>query len=98
MYPLCHYYIGMVRLSVRLPESLHLRLHLMSKQMKKSLSGLTQELLDQGLAKIEKARLPHMYSELSKLKGACKKGITDTSATIDEVLYGENGAWKGQRK
>jgi len=35
-----------------------------------------------------------MYKELKKLDGYIKSPIVNASTTIDEVLYGENGAWK----
>ena len=36
-----------------------------------------------------------MYAELKKLKGAGKANVTDLSLTMNEVLYGEQGAWRG---
>jgi len=36
-----------------------------------------------------------IYEGLRELKGIGDKSVTDASETIDEVLYGENGAWKG---
>lgn len=36
-----------------------------------------------------------IYEGLRELKGIGEKSVTDASETIDEVLYGENGAWKG---
>lgn len=47
------------------------------------------------VSKLEAKRLDRMYEELKKLEGIVKDPITDASSTIDEVLYGENGAWKG---
>lgn len=37
-----------------------------------------------------------MYDTLKELDGAGGKGITDASTTINEVIYGENGAWKNR--
>lgn len=39
--------------------------------------------------------ISRMYEDLRELKGIGDKSVTDASETIDEVLYGENGAWKG---
>ncbi|MCI0560770.1 MAG: hypothetical protein MN733_19990 [Nitrososphaera sp.] len=85
----------MIRTSFYLPDTLHQRLYWASKQVKKSISRLVQELLDESLAVQEKAQRQHMYAELRKLEGIGPKGITDASTTIDEVLYGEQGAWRG---
>ena len=40
-------------------------------------------------------QISRMYKGLRELKGIGDKSVTDASETIDEVLYGENGAWKG---
>jgi len=39
--------------------------------------------------------ISRMYEGLRELEGIGDKSVTDASETIDEVLYGENGAWKG---
>lgn len=41
-----------------------------------------------------KAQLKRMYEALDKMRGLAKSNITE-STTIDVVLYGENGAWRG---
>ena len=38
------------------------------------------------------------YAAMEKAKGVCKDDVSDASTTIDETLYGENGAWKGSAK
>jgi hypothetical protein len=55
-------------------------------------------LLDTALAAQEKIRVQRMYGELRKLDGASKLKIKDASTTINDVLYGEQGAWRGQRE
>jgi len=40
-------------------------------------------------------RISRVYEGLRELDGVGEHGITDASETIDEVLYGENGAWRG---
>jgi hypothetical protein len=37
-----------------------------------------------------------MYEVIWKMKGIGDPNITDASTTIDEVLYGENGAWRSE--
>jgi len=87
----------MLRTSLYLPTTLHQRLLVASKQEKKSLSELVKELLDKALAASEEKKLQRMYEGLKALGGFGPKGIRDASTTIDKVLYGENGAWRGQR-
>jgi predicted DNA-binding protein len=87
----------MLRTSLYLPTPLHQRLIVASKQEGKPMSRLVGELLDKALASRESAKLQRMYSGLLKKGGFGPANITDASTTIDEVLYGANGAWKGQR-
>lgn len=39
--------------------------------------------------------ISRIYEGLRELKGIGDNSVTNASETIDEVLYGENGAWKG---
>jgi hypothetical protein len=87
----------MLRTSLYLPTTLHQRLIVTSKQQGKPLSRLVGELLDKALAPAEQANLQHMYTGLTRRAGFGPKGIADVSTKIDEVLYGDNGAWKGRR-
>lgn len=84
-----------VRASFVLPAALHQRLLIVSKQENKNLSEVVREILDRELAKREARKLDHMYQALKAMDGIGDPGITDASTTIDEVLYGENGAWRG---
>lgn len=83
----------MLRATFYLPETLQHRLKTASKRQKKSVSKLAQELLDQGLKGDEQLQLKAMYEALNEIKAIGK----DQSApqSVDEVLYGENGAWRG---
>ncbi len=44
---------------------------------------------------LNRLQLKKMYTVLDEMNGIGGKGIVDASTTIDEVLYGENGAWRG---
>jgi hypothetical protein len=48
--------------------------------------------------KMSKAQLDVLYAVMRSIEGICKDPIKDASSTIDEVLYGENGAWRGSDK
>ena len=43
----------------------------------------------------ERAGLRQVYAGLRKMQSIGSKDIKDGSTTIDEVLYGEQGAWRG---
>jgi len=38
------------------------------------------------------------YAALRKSRGIAKDNVSDTSSKINEILYGENGAWRGVDK
>lgn len=86
----------MTRTSFYLPESLHRRLHTVSKQQRKSVSQLAVELLDEALRQEEAQKLDETYQALLKIKGVVKEDIPTASSRIDDVLYGETGAWQGE--
>jgi hypothetical protein len=85
----------MIRTSLLLPNTLHKRLLTVAKQEAMPLSSLARDLLDTALAKREQAQMKHVYEVLNQLEGIGPKGVTDASTTIDDVLYGEKGAWRG---
>ena len=41
------------------------------------------------------SELDALYAATRRVKGICKTPVSDASETIDELLYGENGAWRG---
>ncbi len=87
----------MVRTSLVLPASLQQRLHIEAKSESKKVAELIREILDKALLIREQVRTERTYKALEKVKGVCKDpNLTDVSTTINETLYGEQGAWKGQ--
>jgi predicted DNA-binding protein len=88
----------MIRTSVFLPATLQQRLLMLSGYEGKSLSDLVRELLDRALVAREQARIAHTYKALEKLEGVRKDKITDASTTVNEILYGEHGAWRPQEE
>jgi hypothetical protein len=87
---------NMIRRTLLLPEQLDQRLLIASRLAGKSLSDFVREALDSILANQERERVKRMYAAFDKMiVGAGDPNITDASTTIDEVLYGEKGAWRG---
>lgn len=87
-----------MRTSITLPTPLHQRLLLMAKSQNKNMVQMIRELVEKGLVEKEEDQITRSYKALDKLIGICKDDVTDTAATINETLYGENGAWKGDRE
>jgi plasmid stability protein len=85
----------MIRRTLLLPEQLDQRLLIGSKMTGKSVSDFARELLDRALAHQEKVRVKRMYQVLNELNGLGGVGLKDASSTIDEVLHGKQGAWRG---
>ena len=85
----------MIRTSLLLPETLHQRLIMLSRGEGKSVSELARELLDKALSRREAHRNQRVYTTLKALDGIGDDDIKDASTTIDNVLYGEGGVWRG---
>ena len=85
----------MIRTSLFLPNALHQRLHILSKRQRKTLSDVARELFEKSLASQEENAILRTYQALDALDGIGDPTVTDASTTINEVLYGEHGAWKG---
>ncbi len=83
------------RTSFTLPVPLLHRLHQTAQATNTTLSDLVRTLLENGVASQEKSTLTRTYAALEKVKGISDANIQDASTTINETLYGENGAWKG---
>jgi hypothetical protein len=64
--------------------------------MKKSLNFDTKQATHDVHELSEASRPDRMYDVLKVLDGMGGRHITDASTPINEVLYGENGAWKGK--
>ena len=85
----------LIRTSMFFPVVLHERLKRVAKQEKKPVTGLVQELVDAGLKTREQPQLENIYAAWKRVCGIATGGENDLSVRIDELLYGENGAWRG---
>lgn len=83
----------MLRTTLYLSETTHLRLKQASKKQNTSISKLTEAILDKTLARNEAADLERIYRAFESLEGIGGTNITDASTTINEVLYGAKGVW-----
>lgn len=88
----------MLRTTFYLPEKLHQRIKKVSKKQEKSASELLREILKKELPHLEQADVSDSYAAFEKLKGAAGNDDIDASKTIDDLLYGKKGAWRGSEK
>ncbi len=85
----------MTRMSITLPVSLQNELITEARIEGKSLSEFVRDFMEIQLEKRAKAKRLLSYKAIESMIGVIKDGTTDTSQKIDEILYGENGAWRG---
>jgi hypothetical protein len=85
----------MMRTTLVLPPALHQQLIISSKQEGKSLSEFARDLIMLALESKKHNQVKRTYAVLREMEGICTDPQTDVSSTIDETLYGEDGAWKG---
>ena len=48
-----------------------------------------------GLSADKREILTRRHEAWAKARGRIKGPVTDTASSIDTILYGENGAWRG---
>ena len=94
----CYRVCTMLRRSVSFTPTLNYRIEFASKTRGQTVSAYIAEIMDRELATQEQSKLKQVYSGLQQLKGIGSKGDTDASRTIDETLYGEQGAWRGSER
>lgn len=87
----------MNRTTIVLPPLLRQRLMFAAQRKHQSLSSAIRELLDRALSVEEDQSVDNIYQAMEGIKGIARSGRADASASIDELLYGENGAWRGWR-
>ena len=68
---------------------------MVARQRETSFSRLTARLLDRALSKIERQKLDVIYQVMEQAKGVSQIKRSDASVSIDELLYGEEGVWRG---
>ncbi len=88
----------MIRTSIALPEPLYHHLTITAKAEKTSVAALVRELLSKTLIAREEKQLDRVYRGLEQLQGIGSQDITDASTTINDLLYGHQGGWRGGAK
>ncbi len=88
----------MIRTTIALPEPLYHHLIVTAKAERTSVAALVRELLSKTLITREEKQLDRVYQGLAQLQGIGSQDITDASTTINELLYGHQGAWRADGK
>lgn len=87
----------MTRISITLPRSLQQQLVQEAALSGSTVSELVREYLKTQLASSRELERKKSYEAFKKMRGKGGKveGDPNVSGSIDEILYGENGAWRG---
>lgn len=89
-------HMNTVRTSISLPEPLAYRLRAVLKKDRQTLAGFITRLIERELNSRDEARLKS-YAALDRLTGSVDSKETTLSTTMNDVLYGDSGAWRGDR-
>jgi negative regulator of replication initiation len=85
----------MIRISLFLPNSLVQRVAMDARLIGKSHSDIIRLKLERAYQTEQQAHLSKIAESLRALKGIGTANVSNASETVDEVLYGEHGAWRG---
>lgn len=86
----------MIRTSIVLPPALHQYLSVVAQNQGKPFSTLVRDVLSHFVQQQSQDQLTNVYHAMEKMRGLVKGPPTNGSQTIDETLYGEHGAWRGE--
>lgn len=92
------YIMSLARTTINMKPALLTRLRLYARRHNRTLSELIEEGVTQVLTKNQPKELAAMYKGLKTLKGAAGDNVNPRyrGQSIDEILYGEDGAWRGK--
>jgi hypothetical protein len=86
----------MLRTTINLPFAVHHQLQLLARRRRTTVSDLVRVFIEKGLEAQKSERLDDSLKALKAIQGIAKGGKEDLSGHIDDLLYGEHGAWQGQ--
>lgn len=84
-----------IRTTITLHPSVLQRFKEFAAREGKTLSEIVEDSVKRVIQKDQQLRLRQIYDTLKELDGAGGGVITYASTTINDVSYGEQGAWKG---
>ncbi len=86
----------MTRISITLPTTLNQTLQHEARQRETSVSDLIRTMLSKYFATAKVLQQDRSFSALQQMARGAVSGGERLSESVDEVLYGEHGAWRGQ--
>ncbi len=87
------------RATISLPTPLYDQLVQYADQADQTLSGFVRDLVANELKRREAAKTQEAYEIMNELQGIITDpALTNLSEEVDEVLYGEYGAWRGENE
>ena len=87
------------RTSITMKSNLLERLRLFADRHNRTVSDVVEQGVTQVIHQVREADTEDMYQELFKLKGIVKESDPKyKDKSVNEILYGENGAWRGSER
>jgi len=84
------------RTSITIKSTLLERLRLFANQHNRTVSEVVEQGVSLVMRQTKAANTEDMYKELFKLKGVVGKSDPKyKDKSVDEILYGEDGVWRG---
>jgi hypothetical protein len=83
-----------MRTSVTFPDPLLYRLKVALAQEQQSMTSFVVELVEKALNARDHAHTSKTYQTLDTWVGSGPRGISDAASTVNETLYGPQGAWR----
>ncbi|MCL4878511.1 MAG: hypothetical protein KJ064_17760 [Anaerolineae bacterium] len=91
--------MNIAKTTINMNPGLLARLRLFTQRHNRTMTDVIEQGVTQLMDATEQDSLEEMYRQLFTLKGVIKDPIlTNASETIDEVLYGDDGVWRGSEK
>lgn len=88
----------LIRTTVAFQPSLLQRLKIFAEKRGKTVTEIVEASTREYIEKQEQPQIDQLYQGLFELAGMCKEPVENASTSIDDLLYGDNGAWKGENE
>lgn len=86
----------MTRISITLPSNLNQMIQYEAEKQATSVSDVIRTIMAKHFVKSQDKRNEKSLAALEKMAAHAQPGGERLSESIDEILYGEHGAWRGQ--
>jgi hypothetical protein len=91
--------MNIARTTITIKPSLLARLRLFAHHHNRTVSEVVEQGIERVLAETDRGEIDKLYQEVFKLEGiATTDDPKYKNKTVDEILYGEDGAWRGSEQ